>query len=351
MLKTQTAPDIENPQELQAYLKKKTGPFDPAKFHSHIISGGVSNKTVLVDLGDSRRWVLKQALPKLRVKADWFCDPSRIFAEAEGIRALSGIVVPGQVPGLVFEDKANFILAMLAVPEPHDNFKTLLLSPQNTPHETLLALSTQAGQILGTIHESAYAKASRLAKRFADRKFFEALRIQPYYVSATQKCPRSESFIRHVIAETRQRTLTLTHGDYSPKNMLVRAGNLVLLDHEVIHWGDPAFDVAFFLTHLMSKARHLPEHRALFFELAAKFTETYFNTTPTLSKTHDVQKASARSLLALMLARVDGRSPVEYLTPEQQDAQREQVVALMLDKETRDLKLPQVLQKLQETMA
>lgn len=350
MLKTQSAIDIEAPDQLLPYLKKKAGPFDPAKFSARTIAGGVSNKTVLVDLGDGRRWVLKQALPKLRVKADWFCDPARIFAEAEGIRALSSLVLPGQVPALVFEDKPNFILAMLAVPEPHDNLKTLLLSPQNTTPETFLNLATQAGHLLGTFHENAFVKTSRFAKRFEDRKFFEALRIQPYYVSATQKCPRSESFIRHVIAETRQRTITLTHGDYSPKNMLVRSGNLVLLDHEVIHWGDPAFDVAFFLTHLISKARHLPQHQELFFSLADKFVETYITTAPILNKTKDLQKSTARSLLALMLARVDGRSPVEYLTPDQQSAQREQVVALMLDKETRDLKLPDVLKKLHDTM-
>ncbi len=350
MPKPNNVPDIENPLQLQAYLKKKAGPFETADFHCRTISGGVSNKTVLVDLGNSRRWVLKQALPKLRVQADWFCDPSRIFAEAEGIRVLSGLVLPGQVPGLVFEDKANFILAMLAVPEPHDNLKTLLLNPAGTTPEAFTSYATQAGQLLGSIHENAYKKNSRLAKRFEDRKFFEALRVQPYYVSATQKCPRSESFIRHVIADTRQRTLTLTHGDFSPKNMLVRSGNLVLLDHEVIHWGDPAFDVAFFLTHLVSKARHIPAHKTLFFDLASKFTETYFQTAPILTKTHDIQKASARSLLALMLARVDGRSPLEYLTPDQAAAQREQVVALMLDKEIREHKLPVILQKLQETM-
>ena len=105
---------------------------------------------------------------------------------------------------------------------------------------------------------------------FDDRSFFESLRLEPYYLYTATQVPAG----RDVPAtswsrDTRERRLTLVHGDYSPKNVLVHDDRLILLDHEVIHWGDPAFDVGFALTHLLSKAHHLPTHREAFARAAA----------------------------------------------------------------------------------
>src|SRR6185503_2499871 len=92
---------------------------------------------------------------------------------------------------------------------------------------------------------------------FADRTFFEALRIDPYYRAAGIRHPAAGKFYDRLIAETATVQETLVHGDFSPKNVLVREGRLILLDFEVIHFGDPAFDLGFSLTHLLSKAHHL----------------------------------------------------------------------------------------------
>ncbi len=91
-----------------------------------VLAGGVSNRTVLVRWPNGDAWVMKQALAKLRVKADWFSDPARIHREALGLQWM-GDLLPGAAPALVFEDEANHILAMQAVPQPHDNWKTMLL--------------------------------------------------------------------------------------------------------------------------------------------------------------------------------------------------------------------------------
>jgi aminoglycoside phosphotransferase (APT) family kinase protein len=87
---------------------------------------------------------------------------------------------------------------------------------------------------------------------FADRSFFESLRIEPYYRYAASRAPDADPFLRTLVEDTRREVHTLVHGDYSPKNVLVREGRLVLLDHEVAHFGDPAFDVGFSTTHLLS---------------------------------------------------------------------------------------------------
>src|SRR5262249_34295871 len=156
------------------------------------------------------------------------------------------------VPALVFEDRTHHVLAMTAVPRPHDNWKTLLLAGQINPEQVC-----QFGRLLGTIHRRSYERRAELERVFDDRSFFESLRVEPYYQYSAAQCPAAAVFLANLIAATRKRRLALVHGDYSPKNILVHASRLVLLDHEVIHFGDPAFDVGFALTHLLSKAHHV----------------------------------------------------------------------------------------------
>src|SRR6476469_672492 len=126
----------------------------------------------------------------------------------------------------------------------------------------------QFAALLASIHRRAAEAPGPLRDAFDDRTFFESLRVEPYYQYTAAQVPASAGFFAELVEATRRRRLTLVHGDYSPKNVLIRDDRLVLLDHEVIHWGDPAFDVGFGLTHLLSKAHHLPAHRDDFLEAA-----------------------------------------------------------------------------------
>src|SRR5205823_5639992 len=99
--------------------------------------------------------------------------------------------------------------------------------------------------------------------------------LEPYYEFTAQRVSGARSFLELLIAETRATRTALVHGDYSPKNVLVFQDALVLVDHEVIHFGDPAFDVGFSLTHLLSKAHHLPERRAAFASAALEYWASY----------------------------------------------------------------------------
>src|SRR5436190_19115938 len=120
--------DIEEPQALMAYLRS-TGRIDRAEEPQiKVLTGGVSNKAVLVQRISGESWVIKQALPKLRVALDWFSDPRRIEREALGLRYLTEIAPPGAITPLVFQDSSHFLLAMQAVPQPHENWKAMLLA-------------------------------------------------------------------------------------------------------------------------------------------------------------------------------------------------------------------------------
>jgi 5-methylthioribose kinase len=316
--------DIEQAPALIDYLRaaQRIGPEESPLIE--VLAGGVSNRTVLVRRRSGQDWIIKQALAKLRVQVDWFSSPERVHREALGMHWLNRLAPPGTVPSLVFEDHDEHLLCMEAVPRPHDNWKTMLLAGNvNTDH------IHQFGTLLGTIHRRSAEQAHELSDLFADRAFFESLRLEPYYVYAAEQIPAAAAFIEHLLAETRGRRECLVHGDYSPKNVLVYQDRLVLLDHEVIHWGDPAFDLGFSLTHLLSKAYHVAQHRTAFAQAVWNYWESYFGALGNGSLGEGLEKRAVHQALGCLLARVAGRSPLEYLSQIERAQQQVVVVELM----------------------
>ncbi len=313
--------DIEQPDDLMAYLRQCGHIVPNEAITAQVLAGGVSNRTVLVTRADQTQWVLKQALAKLRVKVDWFSDPLRIHREALALRELATLTPRSSVPRLVFDDADQHIIAMQAVPQPHSNWKVMLLQGALD-----LRHVRQFADWLGMVQSHAY-KSATLKALFADRSFFETLRLEPYYRYTAHQVPQATAFFQHLIDDTLARQDTLVHGDFSPKNVLVYQDSLVVLDYEVIHWGDPAFDVGFAMTHLLSKAHHLAAHRVAFAQAAQLFWQTYAAHVDGLFG--DLEQRAARHTLACLLARVDGRSPLEYLRAAERQRQREVVLALM----------------------
>ncbi len=293
-----------------------------------VLAGGVSGRTVLVAFADGRRWVLKQALAKLRVQADWFSDPNRIHREALGMRVLGELAPPGSIPKLIFDDETHHVIGMEAVPEPHENWKTMLLAEKVQPFHAI-----DFGRLLAAIHLHSRNRGRELRRLFDDTSYFEALRLEPYYEYVAANVPESSTFLNTLVADTRKNRESLVHGDYSPKNILIHKNRLILLDHEVIHWGDPAFDIGFGLTHLLSKTHHL--HSGLLQNSAIAFWGSYLTTVvrdwlpnPEFDFAGFNLRA-VRQTLGCLLARVAGRSPLEYLTPQQRERQRSVVLDLM----------------------
>ena len=316
--------DFERPDQLVHYLRVNGHIASDEYPAIQPLPGGVSNRTFLVCRRDAEGWVIKQALPQLRVPTAWFSSPSRNHAEAMALRWLPKLAPPDTIPGLVFEDPENHLLAMRAVPTPHENWKTLLLNGQLKQEHVL-----QFATLLGHIHRSSSERKTELLPIFQDQSFFESLRLEPYYAYTASQVPDAAPFLNHLIRETRQHRDCLVHGDYSPKNVLIHEGRLVLLDHEVIHFGEPAFDLGFSLTHLLSKAHYLQAHRKSFASAAHLAWRSYLEAVAPFHQTADFQSRVARHTLACMLARVAGRSTLEYFNADHRRAQQQVVLQLM----------------------
>ena len=321
--------DIEQPDQLLDYLRARGSIAPDETPVIEVLGGGVSNRTVLVERASGEAWVLKQALAKLRVKVDWFSPPERVHREALGLRWLELIAPPETTTPLVFEDFDHHLIAMAAVPKPHRNWKTMLLA--GDLHQEHVA---QFARLLGTIHQVSNERLDELRPVFGDRGYFESLRLEPYYGYTATQVPAATGFIETLIDETRSHAETIVHGDYSPKNILVHDDRLILLDHEVIHIGDPGFDLGFSMTHLLSKAHHIPARRADFAKATIAYWQTYAATIGNGAWTDDLEARAVRHTLGCLLGRVRGRSTLEYLDDAECERQELVVTGLMADPPT-----------------
>ncbi len=321
--------DIEEFDSLRQYLLER-GHIKPDESISlKSLSGGVSNRTVRVGWPDGHGWVLKQALAKLRVDVDWFSDPERIGVEAKAARWLNVLAPKDTTPLFVFEDMANHLMAMEAIPEESENWKSVLLSGRIVSNHF-----EQFGQFLGTIHRRSSEAGSEIATVFGDTTYFKSLRLDPYYLYAAEKAPVAARFLNALAEETMRHRDSLVHGDFSPKNTLIYRDKLILLDYEVVHFGDPGFDIGFALTHFLSKANHLQLERCRIGAAAALFWKVYRMETEALEWSSTLEPRAVRHTLACLLARVIGKSPLEYLTPSEATRQMEVVLQLIADPPT-----------------
>ena len=273
------------------------------------LTGGVSSDIYRVEDGD-RRFVVKRALPQLKVEDDWFADVSRNQFELAYLETV-GEFLPDAVPKVLDSDPESGWFAMEFL-EGFANWKMLLLKGYCDPDQ-----ARAAARILGTIHRQTW-NDSKVREEFESTENFNQLRIDPYLLTTAERTGNTHlaTEIRFEAKRLREQRLCLVHGDYSPKNLLFQGDRLVVLDCEVAWFGDPTFDVAFLLNHLLLKALHLDEKSGELVGMAMAAWNEYTGVLQHQKKISKVSGPLCRLLPMLMLARVDGKSPVEYLDDE-----------------------------------
>lgn len=269
------------------------------------LSGGVSCEVARVTTPRTEL-VIKQALPKLRVKEDWFSDLRRIITEKDCL-AVYQRVVPRSVPELRFADEENFLFAMEAAPPEAEMWKKQLLDGKVD-----FGVGETVAAVLATIH-NATSRNSGVRARFLDVELFVQLRIEPYWRKVAERHPDLAADIAAEIDRNLSTKLALVHGDYSPKNILVSRDRIYLIDFECAHFGDPAFDIAFVTNHLMLKAVKNKPWAKAYLDLMVEMAHRYFAAVD-FTEAKTLEEHAVRSLAFLLLARIDGKSPAEYIT-------------------------------------
>jgi 5-methylthioribose kinase len=311
-----------------AYLQGRPE-FGSRKWQVTPLGGGVSNTVLLAESGEVRI-VLKQSLPKLRVQEDWFADRSRIRHECEAMRALAPHLPDGAVPRILFEDVENYLFAMEAAPHGARTWKSLLLEGHADD-----AIAEKIAAALAAMFRVTW-RSPEWESKFSDQGVFDQLRLDAYYRFTATKFPDLAEHFFSRVHDAQTRCCSLVHGDWSPKNFLVSGGPVsggavnegaistsaaksgpvnnsavMTIDFEVVHYGDPTFDAAFLLNHLLLKCFHQPQWADRYRRLAARFSEVLMERLP--DDAAWFEPATCRHLGCLLLARIDGKSPAEYI--------------------------------------
>ena len=280
------------------------------------LTGGVSSDIWRVDVEGGRSVCVKRALPKLKVAADWEAPVSRNTFEWHWMNFAAG-ALPGVVPQPLAHDEQAGVFAMDFLPAARfPLWKSQLLDGQVDED-----FAGSVGSSLGRLH-AASAHRADLNKSFDTTDSFHALRLEPYLHATARRHPGLSERLIGIAEATAQNRLALVHGDVSPKNILAGPDGPVLLDAECAWYGDPAFDLAFCLNHLLLKAVICPEAQPALRRSFEALVTRYFDHAAAIEPRGTLERRAAALLPALLLARVDGKSPVEYLV---HDWQRERV--------------------------
>ncbi len=270
------------------------------------LTGGVSSDIWLVET-ESIHFIVKRALAKLRVAADWRAPVERSAYETAWLRG-AGRVEPDAVPRVIADDPDGGILAMdYLAPEDHRLWKADLLAGRSEP-----AVAQSVGVRLARIH-AAFARDPASPSMFPRDDIFHSIRLEPYLEATGRAHPDLATRLAALVERTASTKLTVVHGDISPKNILIGPKGPIFLDAECAWFGDPAFDAAFCLNHLLLKCLASPQaiadHLSSFDALAGAYLAGV-----DWEDREALEIRIASLLPGLFLARVDGKSPVEYLT-------------------------------------
>ena len=286
------------------------------------LAWGVSNIVIRVDT-PVRSFVVKQSRKQLRTKIDWFSQLDRVWREVDVLRILETMLPAGVTPRVLSEDRDNYLFTMEAIDADHRVWKEDLL---NSVFDSSIA-ETLAGH-LATIHRCSTGNAS-IENKLGDQTVFDELRLDPFYRYVASTCPRFEESLTSLIDRAAQRKDCLVLADFSPKNILLTGGGPVIVDFETGHYGDPGFDIGFFLSHLLLKTVLHFEQAESAIAPARRFWNVYEDQLSAESaprwltdegRVPTFERQCIEHLAACMLARVDGKSRVDYLKESWQPA-------------------------------
>jgi len=299
---------VQPPVQLREFVFAQglAGRDDEIRWQS--LAGGVSSDIWRVDVPGSTLCI-KAALSKLKVAADWQAPVARNTHEWDWL-CFAHARRPGLVPRPVAHDPVAGAFAMeFMSSQDYPVWKQLLLAG-----DIHCDSAAEVARQLAFLHASS-ADSAVLREQFATTDTFHVLRLDPYLLTTAQMHPVVRPQLERMVEQLTASSITLVHGDVSPKNILIGKSGPVFLDAECAWYGDPAFDAAFCLNHLLLKCLARKQDAALYLQAFEVFAQTYLRHASWEDRA-GLERRIATLLPALFLARVDGKSPVEYIEAE-----------------------------------
>jgi 5-methylthioribose kinase len=284
------------------------------------LPGGVSATVIAAEAAASgEAFVVKQALERLRVESDWRAKQDRTELEVAAL-LLCDRLTPGRVPRLIDSDPSAHVVVMELLPRDAANWQAEVAEGR-----THVDVGAWAGETLGIWH-SRTAGDVTVASAFDDFESFEQQRLSPFYETVIERRPDLATGIEERLNELRERRC-FVDGDFAMKNMLVGPGRNWVLDFEVAHYGNPVFDIGFFLSFVVLSAIRWEQLTEELRELATGFLRGYGDAAGE-GFAGDPASVTAHTA-ALMLARTDGKSPARFLDPSSRERAREAGIMLL----------------------
>jgi Phosphotransferase enzyme family len=282
------------------------------------LAGGVS-ATVLAVRAPGTEVVVKQALWQLKVDDDWTAKQERTELEAAAMR-LCDKLTPGRVPLVLDADASSHVVVMELLPDDARNWQSEIAAGRAHAE-----VGAWAGETLGLWHAQTVGD-SDVAEAFDDFESFEQLRLSPFYETVIERLPEVADDIAVRLEELRERRC-FVDGDFAMKNMLVGPAGSWVLDFEVAHYGNPIFDLGFFLSFVVLSAVRWASLTSELRTLADGFLSGYDDAAGA-GFAGDLTSVTAHTA-ALMLARTDGKSPAQFLDPQSRVRAREAGIMLL----------------------
>lgn len=300
--------NLEDRNEMIRYLLEKEIINEKDGYTVEYCKGGVSCVSALIEI-PGRTLLVKQGRPRLAVKEEWLADPARMAIETKANEVYNRFV-PQSVPAVLSYDDENFILVREAAPADCTMWKEDLLAGILD-----FEVAKKTMEALAIVHTRCHDNPE-MREMFADDKIFYQLRISPYIEFVVGKYPQLAERGDRLKKRLLEEKATLVHADYSPKNILVlKDRSICILDYEISHYGVPAFDVAFFTNHIVLKSAHKRQWSGAFLNMLLYMTDTYFSMID-YDDPKKIEKDCLEILAMMMIARIDGKSPAEYITSE-----------------------------------
>ena len=274
--------------------------------HIKKLEGGVSSDVYKVQT-NSKTYCIKRSLPKLRVMKEWFADTKRLKYEYLWLKHCKKII-PNSIPNIYqFSAKQDFLILEYLNEKNYTTLKSKLLKK-----DIDIYIINKISKNLSKIHKE--SKGGLVKKKFINNsKNFYDLRLDAYFNEVGRVYPNLKKIIKNIIKNYKKYSSTLVHGDFSPKNILIFNNNIKYIDAETCNFGDPVFDVVFFSNHLLLKSIHIPDKKNKFIKSYENFFNTYLKSIKFSQRKNFIDRCIAMVPI-MLLARIDGKSPVEYIT-------------------------------------